>query len=281
MIRNVEVEVKAKNPIKEKPEFEKREHRDLIYLNGFNHSSEMFHSQCDNGIKKILVQLLEPVAFGDSLAAKATEVRTGVDESKANKGENSKNNNATSNTEDGGDQQGSYSIFDREDEAVELLIEAFNTIKTNDARQEAQAKKKNKLLGRKALKDLAVEDVSLVLANLQFESYCQKCKELEVSGLTLSCANSPDDLSELGFKIKAKARELLHHIREFRIGGVPLRLIQLPYAIQEKLAKEEEARLQEEERIADEQARALAEANAPPTSATRKTRRKTNIKRKS
>jgi hypothetical protein len=102
-----------------------------------------------------------------------------------------------------------------------------------------------------------------------------------VSGLSLNYVQCPEDLEELGINVKTKARELLHHIKEFRVGGVPLRLIQLPFAIQEMLAKEEEARLLEEERIAEEQALALAEANAPPGTVPRKTRKKVGSKRKS
>lgn len=276
MVRNVEVEATASNPLKERPEFEKREHRDLIYINGFNHSTDQFQAQCDVGIKKLLVQLLEPVVMGvECVSAKSPDISNGVEESKV-----IKTNNASAD-EDDDNNQGRFSIFDREDEAVELLIDAFNFLKANDARQEAEAKKKNKLLERKALNDLSVEDVSLVLANLHFTRYCRRFKEQEVSGLSLNYVQCPEDLEELGINVKTKARELLHHIKEFRVGGVPLRLIQLPFAIQEMLAKEEEARLLEEERIAEEQALALAEANAPPGTVPRKTRKKAGSKRKS
>jgi GTPase SAR1 family protein/Leucine-rich repeat (LRR) protein len=270
MVRTAEVETqKSKNPVIEKPEFEKREQSDLIYLNGFHHSTEKFHTQCDVAIKKLLVQLLEPVVLGANInnnnKSADLPLSSGVEEKKGG------NNN--NHVEDEEENHG-YSIFDREEESVELLIEAFNVLQANDARQEMQAKKKDKLLQRKALKDLSVEDVSLVLANLHFAGHCQRFKELEISGLSLTYIQTPSDLEELGIKTKAKARELLHHIKVFRVGGVPLRLIQLPPAIQEMLARKEEERLAEEERIAEELAQQQAEANIPGSSAPRKSRKK-------
>ena len=256
----------ANHPVKDKPEFDKRDHRDLIYLNGFHHNTEMFQSQCAAGFKQLLVQLLQPVVVGDSLNNKITaDPSAGIEEGKGNSSNN--------NTEDDDANAASYSLLDHEEEAIEMLIESFNLIKANDARQETQIQKKDKLLQRKALKDLSVDEVCLVLANLYFTKHCQMFKALEISGLSLTFIQCLADLEELGIKVKSKARELLHHIKTFRVGGVPLRLIQLPLEIQEMLAKQAQDQLEEEERLAEELSRQQNEANKTD-SAPRKSRKK-------
>ena len=268
MIRTPEIEIKAKNPIKEKPEFAKRDQNDLIYWNGFNHSTDEFKSQSEVAFKKLLVQLIEPVVIANRLNSKMLE--PAVDDDDGDNITKAKGNN----NEEGVDDLASYSTIDRDDEIIDMLIDAFKQVQADDARQEAHVKKKDKLLGRKALKDLSVDEVSLVLSNIHFSSCCQKFKELEISGLSLMNVECADDLEELGVTIKAKSRELLHHIKSFRVGGVSLQLIQLPPAIQEKLAKMEQERKEEEERLAEEIAKQQSEEGKVSDSTHKKSRKK-------
>lgn len=76
------------------------------------------------------------------------------------------------------------------------------------------------------LQDLSCNDISTLLSHLHMSMYLEELHEKEVNGLTLSMCEGVGDVEELGVRVRAKARELLHHIKTFKIaGGVPQRLL--------------------------------------------------------
>jgi hypothetical protein len=70
------------------------------------------------------------------------------------------------------------------------------------------------------LLDLTVHQVSLLLIQLNMSMYVEEFRGNEVSGLTLSTCEGVGDVEELGVRLRAKARELLHHLRKSKCLAV-------------------------------------------------------------
>ena len=79
---------------------------------------------------------------------------------------------------------------------------------------------------RAPLIEVSVQEVQFLLVHLHLSAYLEEFLEREVSGLTLSYCEGIGDVEELGVRHRAKARELLHHLKGFRVtGGVPRKLL--------------------------------------------------------
>lgn len=85
--------------------------------------------------------------------------------------------------------------------------------------------KKKKPKNTKPLKELSVDDVSLLLENSKLSKYVQEMKSNDVDGETLFEVQNDEEMKELGISLSAKARLFFRKVEEYKFGGVPFSLI--------------------------------------------------------
>lgn len=77
----------------------------------------------------------------------------------------------------------------------------------------------------KALHELTIDEVGCLLTSLDFSEYIDVFRSNRISGALLYECSSVEELVEVGFSVRIKAKLFLRQLRSYRINRVPVRLI--------------------------------------------------------
>lgn len=80
----------------------------------------------------------------------------------------------------------------------------------------------------KALHELTVDEVGYLLTSLDLSEYVDVFRSHRISGALLYECLSVEELVEVGFSVRIKAKLFLRQLRSYRIDRVPVRLITMP-----------------------------------------------------
>jgi hypothetical protein len=100
-----------------------------------------------------------------------------------------------------------------------------NSAETMPKQMHLQLKKHKEKENVKPLKELTIDEVSVLLESNKLGKYVAEMKDNEVDGETLMVTNDETELKELGISLAPKARMFFKKLEEYKCDGVPFSLL--------------------------------------------------------
>jgi hypothetical protein len=104
----------------------------------------------------------------------------------------------------------------------------------------------------KALSELSVHEVAILVESLELEAYRDELVKNKIDGACLAECNSFEEIKEMGISMTVKAKLFYNKISDFKVNGVPLEYLHDSKA---EKAKKEKLEAEERQKLAEEKAK--------------------------